>query len=329
MACNPRLRLMTCALSLLAVTSCTSAARAEPSSPEARAIVFLAREVPQWAAKNHCYSCHNNGDAARALIMAFRAGLLEDRQPLIDTLAFLRAPAEWDTNGPEGPFKDKKLARIQFATALVESSADILSIDRPALVAAGALVAELQQPDGSWQTDAEGTIGSPVTYGQPLATYFAAGVLGAADAGRYREAIDKSRQWFKDHPPQNILSAAATLLALRNGTDEKSTMQRATALDLIVCGQSTAGGWGPFVTAPPEVFDTALVLLALRAQQERSPELQSRIDRGRKYLLDTQEADGSWAATTRPPGVESYAQRMSTTGWATQALIVTRPSAVK
>lgn len=255
--------------------------------------------------------------------------MLDDRQPLADTLAFLRAPAQWDANGPDGPFKDKKLARIQFASALVESSGEPLARNRPALEAASELVAELQQADGSWQTDAEGTIGSPVTYGKPLATYFATGVLGAADAVRYRDAIDKSRQWFKNHPPQNILSAAATLLALRNGTDEKSTMQRATALDLIVRGQSKAGGWGPFVTAPPEVFDTALVLLALRAQQERSPESQARIDRGRKYLLDTQEADGSWPPTTRPPGVESYAQRLSTTGWATQALLVTRPSAVK
>ncbi|MFO1532763.1 MAG: ArsA-related P-loop ATPase, partial [Thermoplasmatota archaeon] len=34
----------------------------------------LAREVPRWSAENHCYSCHHNGDAARALYAAARAG---------------------------------------------------------------------------------------------------------------------------------------------------------------------------------------------------------------------------------------------------------------
>ena len=34
-----------------------------------------------------------------------------------------------------------------------------------------------------------------------------------------------------------------------------------------------------------------------------------------------QEADGSWPETTRPPGADSYAQRISTTGWALLALL--------
>jgi len=34
---------------------------------EARAVEFLVREVPAWSKNNGCFSCHNNGDAARAL----------------------------------------------------------------------------------------------------------------------------------------------------------------------------------------------------------------------------------------------------------------------
>jgi hypothetical protein len=47
--------------------------------------------------------------------------------------------------------------------------------------------------------------------------------------------------------------------------------------------------------------------------------------RGRKFLASTEIADGSWQETTRPPRSESYAQRLSTTAWAAQALLVTRP----
>ena len=47
------------------------------------------------------------------------------------------------------------------------------------------------------------------------------------------------------------------------------------------------------------------------------------IARGRKFLIAEQLDDGSWTETTRPPGNVSYAERISTTGWATMALLAT------
>ena len=44
------------------------------------------------------------------------------------------------------------------------------------------------------------------------------------------------------------------------------------------------------------------------------------IAQGRRYLLAAQLEDGSWQETTRPAGQASYAQRISTTGWALLAL---------
>ena len=102
---------------------------------------------------------------------------------------------------------------------------------------------------------------------------------------------------------------------------------RDRGLRLIRDGESPDGGWGPFVNSPPETFDTALVVLALAAQTP-APAVASMIHRGRTYLLAAQAADGSWPATTRPPGADSYAQQLSTTGWATQALFASRGRAV-
>jgi hypothetical protein len=68
------------------------------------------------------------------------------------------------------------------------------------------------------------------------------------------------------------------------------------------------------------VFDTAVVVLALVAQ-EPTAEVKAWRKRGRAFLLAAQEKDGSWAETTRPSGGDSYAQRLSTTGWATLALL--------
>ena len=56
-------------------------------------------------------------------------------------------------------------------------------------------------------------------------------------------------------------------------------------------------------------------------QPGRDSEVATAIDRGRRHLLDGQNPDGSWPETTRPPNLESYAQRISTTAWSLLALL--------
>ncbi len=60
---------------------------------------YLAREVAAWSAANRCYSCHNNGDATRALYAAGRLGLVVPDESLADTTRWLADPASWDHNG--------------------------------------------------------------------------------------------------------------------------------------------------------------------------------------------------------------------------------------
>ena len=62
-------------------------------SPEQRAVDYLARETPRWSKENGCFSCHNNGDAARALYAASRRGYKVPADALADTTAWLRRPA--------------------------------------------------------------------------------------------------------------------------------------------------------------------------------------------------------------------------------------------
>jgi len=316
--------IFTAALVAQFVHAVSGLAAPPPDTPEARAVAFLSVEVPKWERENHCYSCHNNGDAVRGLAAATRSGLLPDRQPLADTLTFLATPETWDGNGPDGPFKDKKLARIQFAAALAAASRAGLIENRDALQRAAALVAELQMPDGTWPSDAPGTIGSPVTYGRTLATALAMHTLRAARDKKYQPAIDKAVRWFVDTPAENVLEAAAAMDALAGSANADAVTRLRQCWQLIEQGQSSDGGWGPFVNAPPDVFDTALVVVALSRQLD-TDKFAAAIARGRAFLIAAQETDGGWPATTRPPGVDSYAQRISTSGWATQALLATRP----
>src|SRR3954447_24164970 len=113
-------RLALVAVILAVIGGMPDGARGEDdgTSPEARALGYLSREVPRWSRENHCYSCHNNGDAARALYDALARDEGVAPGALDDTNRWLARPEGWERNGGDGPFSDKRLARVQFASAL-------------------------------------------------------------------------------------------------------------------------------------------------------------------------------------------------------------------
>lgn len=331
-------------LALLFTAGCARdrAQRNPASVAEANAVEFLKSEVPAWARENGCFSCHNNGDAARALYLASRKGYRVPAKALADTTAWLTQPQRWDDNKGDPGFSDKRLANLQFAAALLAATEAGLVKNRRALENAARKMAADQAPDGAWPIEPQNAVGSPATYGSALATWMAQRVLNEAEAPEARDAAQKANEWLRRLIPDNVPTAATLLLASAQEaagreskrpvppTRESPARQSATpafevgpSLDLLRRAQNRDGGWGPYPDAPPEVFDTALALLALE-EIRQAQGVEEMIRRGREFLVATQNADGSWPATTRPSGGESYAQRVSTTGWATLALLATR-----
>jgi outer membrane protein assembly factor BamB len=298
---------------------------ADADAAERRALRFLADEVPRWSAENKCFSCHNNGDAARALYTAVRLSRTVPARALADTTRWLAQPEQWGKQDRGGPDTNLSLEHIQFSAALVAALDAGLLKSREPLARAAALVAQDQQPDGSWKVDAPGTTGSPATYGACLATHLARRTLHQADPERYRAALARADDWLRGVRLERVLDAAAVLLALEGADDTAARRQRQQGLELIRKGQDRDGGWGPFVNAASEPFDTAVVLLALVPVRDQ-PEWKERLEKGRAFLKAAQREDGSWPETTRPAGGQSYAQRLSTAGWATLALLNTSTS---
>jgi hypothetical protein len=300
---------------------------------EVRAVAFLSQEVPRWKVANDCYSCHNNGDAARALLVAASRGHAVGAA-LDDTLEWLREPSRWQMNKTQGGIDDKPLARVQFAGALQLATRFGRATDA-ALRAAAGLIAGDQMRDGSWQLDTSQSIGSPATYGTTIATAVARRTLAASGRDDLKPAIAAADAWLRKAKVDSVLDAAAVVLGLERAADADARAQRQRALATLTRGQAPAGGWGPYITVAPEHFDTALVLLALN-ELTRQPslaapaltpaQLASAITRGREFLVARQAPDGSWPETTRPANQESYAQRISTTGWVLLALMETAPA---
>ncbi len=278
-----------------------------------RAVRYLSAEVPRWHRENQCYSCHNNGDAARALYAASRKGYRVPAAALADTATWLSHPETWDSNRGNPAFSDKKLARIQFAAALDEACTPGPLRIKPNCAAwlkaaTDALRAE-QKPDGSWQVDAPGSVGSPVTYGPFLATYLALKPFGNFYPEGWGRVRQRAEAWFTASRPIATIDRAALILAL--------PVRAAEQVPAILAMQNPDGGWGPYRNDPSEAFDTAVALLALPAGAAR--------EHGRAWLVKNQQPEGDWAETTRPAGRQSYAQHISTTGWATLALLATSP----
>jgi Prenyltransferase and squalene oxidase repeat len=147
--------------------------------------------------------------------------------------------------------------------------------------------------------------------------------LRAADISEARWALDRANRWLARVSCSNTPNAAALLLWSSMSGNDTAALQHDRALAFLRRIQTSEGGWGPYAATPAEVFDTALALLALARHPVR-PGAGEMIARGRRFLAAQQLPDGSWPATTRPPGGVSYAQQMSTTGWATLALLETR-----
>ena len=152
------------------------------AKPVARALRYLSAEVPQWRVSNGCFSCHNNGDGARAL---YAAGM---RNEATSTTEWLRSPSEWGKSKMDGGSSDKTLALYQFTAALTSAVEAGAIHDRTALREAARQLAAVQSPNGAWRVEDEGEApGSPVTWGTTLATYFGRRSLMAA--GEHGDAV--------------------------------------------------------------------------------------------------------------------------------------------
>jgi squalene cyclase len=215
------------------------------------------------------------------------------------------------------------LADVQFAASLAAAVESGAVKDTWVMNAAASKVALAQAEDGSWPIDAANSVGSPVTYGSVLATYMAWDSLKHAPSPETSVAIQKAEKRLKAIKADNVPNASVLLLFVAGNRERATAEGISTSLDFLRRAQTSDGGWGPYADSPPEAFDTALALLALVEFHTEAvvPEM---VRRGREFLVATQLPDGSWPATTRPSGGRSYAQQISTTGWATLALLATR-----
>lgn len=291
----------------------------------AKAIAYLAAETPKWRPEHRCASCHHQGSASRALLVAKAKGKLKNGESLENSLEWLEHPEKWADNHGDPNASDPLLAEIQFGASLFSAEHQNPQRFHDALAEIAKQLAKRQAKDGSFVLENSEGVASPITLGPILLTAYARAILvphkiavtGESPSAWEHEAKLASK-WLLSVKPRNTFEGSSLLIALTPEKESKSA--RAEARKIVLASAHPGGGFGPYVNSPAEVFDTALAILAL-SRDEQASEHRTLITNAKKQLIKWQLEDGSWEETTRPSGGISYAHRISTTAWALEALL--------
>ena len=149
-----------------------------------------------------------------------------------------------------------------------------------------------------------------------------------SDSARYQQAIARAAAWLKTAQPAFTEERVFQLLGFGWSRADRTTVQNAARA--LVAEQRPDGGWSQLPSLPSDAYATGQALVALResgAIAVTDPAYQ----RGVRFLLTTQLADGSWYVRSRaiplqphfesgfPHGRDQWVS-MAATNWAVRAL---------
>lgn len=192
-------------------------------------------------------------------------------------------------------------------------------------------LARQQAPDGSW------TFSVPrVPMQSSFFTFTALAVhalqVYAPESNRseIEQRIARAREWLSTAHPQNSEDRASRLLGLTWAAADKQIRREAVAD--ILKDQRRDGGWSQLANGQSDAYATGQALYALQVGGMSPSDPAWR--RGERFLLRTQDEDGSWYVNKRampannyfssgfPHGESQYAS-FNGTCWATLALLQT------
>ncbi len=292
-----------------------------------------------YTTNRQCFSCHHQTSAILPFVSAQKRGFMVAPEKLRQQVEFTL-----DTFRP----KLEQVAKGQGVGGSNTTAAYALftleAVDHPPDKVTSALVKFLlirQRADGEWPavTKRPPSEGSPFTNAalalRVLKTYGPEGKDDEAKdlLSRRDKALARGREWLLTNKPTDTEDKVFHLRALVSA-DVKPARIKA-ARDQLLGEQKDDGSWAQLADKPGDAYATGHVLMALRAAGLEVTHLA--YQKGAKYLLQTQRADGAWIVETRSrpvqtffdngdPGGKSQFISFTSTGWATLALLELLPA---
>jgi N-acyl-D-amino-acid deacylase len=270
---------------------------AELREASTRAIKLIQHAQGDWYKKETCSSCHNQ------LLPEIPIGLARQRNVAIDepaakqattaTFAFMK---DLDAVVQGYDYIDTMDYGWKLFAAHAAGIAPNLATSAHAQV-----IASRQQPDGGWVTTDDrppqscSFFTATAVCAHAIRLYLPDQLKGESDS-RTRRA----REWLLRTPPRSTEDRVYQLLGLYwTGADLSARKQAAQRL---VAEQLADGSWRQMEGLSGDAYSTGEALYALR-EGAGLPTNDPTYQRGLRFLLKTQQADGSWHVTSRlhPP----------------------------
>lgn len=330
------------ALSLLLVSLATAGAPA-PSTPAPadaraaaeRALPFLMKSSAAWRENRKCVTCHQVPFCIWPLNEAKARGFAVDARQVDDLTAWSLNFCTTDKN--KGEFTGGFLSTMM-KTALALEPAAATDREKKAYEFFIPLVANKQRPDGSWKEGNFIGVKDAEREGIEVDTMWtvlglnslerqAAGALSPAARDTIARCRQRAVDWLKTAEPATRTDwlALRMLVEAESGDAGRAWHWRQE----LQRRQNPDGGW-PFTRggeSHPLVTGECLYALSCKPDTGDGPPISA----AWRYLISTQEPDGSWKALSRQALGAGAAKKVNAvtthwgTGWAAIGLIRTMP----
>jgi ankyrin repeat protein/mono/diheme cytochrome c family protein len=275
------------------------------SSPRAaieRSLPALQHTDAAFLSKAGCISCHSNSLTAMAVAAARRRKLPVNEQ--IAQSQLRKIAAFLDGN------RERALQGLGVPGAIDTAGYTLLGMlaeNYPADAITDAWARYLknsQESDGHWRIRA---LRPPIESSDFEATAAALRSIQIYGPKSKRDEYEKSVQlaarWLESARPQTTEDQAFRILGLQWAGGRRETIKKAAA-DLLA-SQRPDGGWAQLSTLASDAYATGQAMVALQesgALEPSSPVYQ----KGVRFLMNSQLADGSWYVRTRTLPAQRY-----------------------
>jgi squalene-hopene/tetraprenyl-beta-curcumene cyclase len=280
-----------------------------------RAIPFIQKKGAAWIEERNCLACHVAGYMLWSLHDAELRGFAIDGGKLAESSRWAMDQATMHTTGTEGA------AQIIIARDRSDRSANTMN----GLEALRDLIVKNQRKDGSWHPGGQlSGQKRPISETTQVSTMLSVLALDSLDAPNEVgiQSRDQGLSWLKNRPPNGKKSAVSSewyamkLLIEKKFGDPKEV---AALRDQILAAQRPDGGWGWLWADASDAFGTGVSLYAL--SNVGLTHTHPAIQKGWKFLSETQKDDGSWIVHGTKKGTKGKPHPLSSFWGSTWAVL--------
>lgn len=322
---------------LLVLSACPLRADEAKQTAAVRAAIVKALPLIQKGAAGHraqrtCFACHHQGIPILALTTARSRGFAIDEEDLQKHLRFINEFLDKNrANYLKGRGQGGQVDTAGYALWTLEMGGWKAN---PTTAAVAEYLLLYNKELDHWRL----TSNRPPSEVSPFTTnYLAVRALQTFGTPEQRERVDerlpKIRAWLAKAPVKDTEDHVFRLWALKRvGAEPREIL--AASLELLKL-QQDSGGWGQRTAMAPDAYATGTVLAVLHQAAELAP-TDPAYQRGVRFLLTSQQDDGSWHVRSRSKPFQTYFESgfphgkdqfisLAASAWATAALAWSLP----